>query len=157
MASVTTLQGQPVMPDSFDDLAVGVIGTGRMGMAHAHAWSKLGIKVFIGSRDAARGNAAAAQVGQGCAGGSHEDCLAASNFILLCIMPGPDSVAFIDKVKPLVAGQGKMFIDMSASYTRFYTEEHRAPSPYKSHLNFLKDRLADPSASWATVGLTHSA
>ena len=47
--------------------------------------------------------------------------LEASNFVLLCIMPGPDSVAFVEAIKPLVAGRGVCFVDMSASYTRFYT------------------------------------
>ena len=74
--------------------------------------------------------------------------LAESNFILLCIMPGPDSVAFINSIKDQVMGKGLSFCDMSASYTRFYTDASRAPAPYKSHLMYMKDTLGDPSASW---------
>ena len=106
------------------------------------------MKTFIGSRDPARGKQAAAKIGNGCAGGGHEEMLAASDFILLCIKPGADSTSFIDYCKPLVVGKGKMFCDMSASYTRFYSDKDRAPEPYKSHLNWLKDRLGDPSSSW---------
>ena len=119
-----------------------------MGSAHAKAWCKLGMKVYIGSRDSSRGQRAAAAIGNGCRGGSHEEMLAESNFILLCIMPGKDSVDFIQKIKPLVTGQSKMLCDMSASYTRYYGPESRPPEPYKSSLNFLKDLLADPTASW---------
>ena len=127
--------------EGFDDLAIGVVGTGSMATAHAKAWTKLGMKVFIGSRDEARGRRLAASIGNGCKGGSHTDMLEQSNFILLCIMPGPDSVAFVEKIKPAVMGKGYMFVDMSASYTRFYSESSRAPAPYKSHLNYLKDKL----------------
>lgn len=139
----------------FDDLAIGIVGTGMMGTAHAQAWSSLGMKVFIGSRDAENGKRHAAKIGNGAVGGGHEEMLESSNFILLCINPGPSSISFIDKIKPLVAGKGKMFVDMSASYTRYCPPENRAPEPYKSHVNWLKDRLADPSSSfvkaWANV------
>ena len=101
----------------FDDLTIGIVGTGRMGMAHASAWTKLGMKVVIGSRDAARGQQAAAKIGNGCVGGGHAEMLEASNFILLCIMPGPDSISFVDYMKPLVEGKCKMFCD-SASWTQ---------------------------------------
>ena len=127
---------------------IGVVGTGRMGTAHARAWTKLGMNVFIGSRDAERGRRAANKIGNGCRGGGHAEMLEQSNFVLLCIMPGPDSKGFIEAIKPLVQGKGKMFCDMSASYTRYYSESSRAPPPYKSHLNWLKDLLDDPTASW---------
>ena len=55
--------------------------------------------------------------------------LEASNFVLLCIMPGPDSVAFVEAIKPLVAGRGVCFVDMSASYTRFYTAAQARERP----------------------------
>ena len=94
------------------------------------------MSVFIGSRDEAKGKRVAASIG--CEGGGHQECLEKSNFILLCIMPGPDSISFVDYAKPIVVGKGKMFCDMSASYTRFYSDAQRAPEPYKSHLNYLK-------------------
>ena len=61
----------------FDDLAVGIVGTGMMATAHATAWSSLGMKVYIGSRDAARGQALARKIGNGCKGGTHAEMLAA--------------------------------------------------------------------------------
>ena len=129
-----------------DDVKVGIVGTGRMATAHATAWTKLGLSVFIGSRDKARAARLASQFG--CKGGTHAEMLAESNFILLCIMPGPDSVAFINSIKDQVMGKGLSFCDMSASYTRFYTDASRAPAPYKSHLMYMKHTLGDPSASW---------
>ena len=85
--------------------------------------------MFVGSRDPARGRALAARVGHGCRGGGHAEMLEASNFVLLCIMPGPDSVAFVEAIKPLVAGRGVCFVDMSASYTRFYTAAQARERP----------------------------
>ena len=163
-----------------EDIAVGIVGTGMMGTAHAKAWTRvrglperissfnrarklqracllltifapfaqLGMTVFIGSRDAARGAKAAASIGNGCAGGGHAEMLEKSNFVLLCIKPGPPSVQFVDSIKEQVKGKGKSFVDMSASYTRYCSDRDRAPPPYKSHLNYLKDRLDDPSSSW---------
>ena len=148
MGSTTSAPPPAPPPGSFDDLAIGIVGTGSMATAHAKAWSSLGMKVFVGSRSADRGKKLAARVGNGCQGGSHAEMLQASNFILLCIMPGPDSKSFIEAIKPAVMGKGKMFCDMSASYTRYYSASSRAPEPYKSHLNWLQDLLGDPSASW---------
>ena len=117
-------------------------------MACSARRTKLGLSVFIGSRDAARGAKAAASIGNGCAGGGHAEMLEKSNFVLLCIKPGPPSVQFVDSIKEQVKGKGKSFVDMSASYTRYCSDRDRAPPPYKSHLNYLKDRLGDPSSSW---------
>ena len=101
--------------EEFHDLKIGVVGTGLMGTAHAQAWSKLGMKVFIGSRDPERGKKKAAAIGNGCDGGSHAELLEQCSFILLCIKPGPDSKSFIEYCKPLVSGKGKMFCDMASA------------------------------------------
>lgn len=133
----------------FDDLAVGIVGTGMMATAHATAWSSLGMKVYIGSRDAERGQALARKIGNGCKGGTHAEMLEESNFILLCVHPGQDSWSFItDTLKPLASGKGKMICDMSASYTRFCTDAQRAPEPHKSSLTYHKELLGDSTASW---------
>ena len=97
----------------FDDLKIGIVGTGLMATAHAKAWSSLGMTVFIGSRDPAKATRLANSVGNNCVGGDHAAMLEASNFILLCIHAGPTSTGFIDTIKPLVMGKGKMFCDMA--------------------------------------------
>ena len=117
----------------FEDLSVGIVGTGMMARAHATAWTKLGMKVFIGSREPSKATALAQ-------GGSHAEMLEASHFILLCINPGPPSWSFItDTLKPLASCKSKMFCDMSASYTRFCSEAQRPPEPHKSSLTYHKE------------------
>ena len=88
-----------------------------MATAHAYRWSRYGIKVFIGSRDPAKGKRLAAKIG-GCQGGGHVEMIGASNFLILCIPPGPPSLAFIDQHREELVGKGKMFVDLSASFTR---------------------------------------
>ena len=52
-------------------IVVGVLGTGMMGTAHAVRHSAIGLPVFIGSRDGAKGKALACQIGGGkCEGGT---------------------------------------------------------------------------------------
>ena len=53
----------------------------------------VGMKVFVGSRDAAKGAKFAERIGNGCQGGGHAECLENANFILLCIAPGPTKPA----------------------------------------------------------------
>ena len=89
----------------------------QMATAHAYRWSRYGIKVFIGSRDPAKGKRLAAKIG-GCQGGGHVEMIGASNFLILCIPPGPPSLAFIDQHREELVGKGKMFVDLSASFTR---------------------------------------
>merc|ERR1719353_2041906 len=79
------------------NLTIGVVGTGMMGKAHATLWTRLGIKVVIGSRDAARGRAVAEEIG--CAGGDHLQMLRASQLVIVC--------------------EEKMFVDISVAYGRF--------------------------------------
>ena len=43
------------MSGEFKDLVVGVVGTGMMASAHAYRHSQIGLPVFVGSRDAAKG------------------------------------------------------------------------------------------------------
>ena len=56
----------------FEDLSVGIVGTGMMARAHATAWTKLGMKVFIGSREPSKATALAAKMGNGCQGGCQD-------------------------------------------------------------------------------------
>ena len=103
--------------------------------------------------------------------------IGASNFLILCIPPGPPSLAFIDQHREELVGKGKMFVDLSASFTRsaaacsetnlaareplpplgnrplhlarrFYSDAQRPPPPCYSHLLWLRERLNDPTASW---------
>ena len=45
---------RPAMATGFEDIVVGVAGTGNMGQAHAYRWSKEGLKVVVGSRHVRR-------------------------------------------------------------------------------------------------------
>ena len=62
--------------------------------------------------------------------------LANSTLLLLCIPPGPASAEFITTNKAALSGKG--LVDMTASWTRFYGPESRPPSPYESHVSWLK-------------------
>lgn len=55
----------------FNDVIIGIVGTGSMASAHAYRWSQYGIKVVIGSRDASRAQHLANQIGGGCTGTTH--------------------------------------------------------------------------------------
>jgi len=134
------------MAEEYADLVVGVVGTGLMGTAHAHAWSSKGIKVIIGSRDPDKGKRLAQRIGQGCEGGGLPEMCAAANMIFLCIPPGKPAADFIQQHRDVL--KGKMFVDMLASYTRYYSAAQRAPPPHFSSLTWLKELLGDETSSW---------
>merc|ERR1712118_573990 len=70
------------------------------------------------------------------------------NFIILCIPPGKASTDFIDSYRDEITGKAKMFVDLTVSYTKYGSPAVQAPAPYLDHVNWLKDRLNDPTASW---------
>jgi predicted dinucleotide-binding enzyme len=135
-----------------NDISIGIVGTGSMASAHAYRWSQYGIPVFIGSRDPAKGKQLAETIGCGCRGGGHLDMIRASNFIMLCIYPGKPSSDFIDTYRDELSGKSKMFVDMSVAFSRLGYPRGgprvQPPAPYQDHVNWLKDRLDDPTASW---------
>jgi predicted dinucleotide-binding enzyme len=148
------------MTDSFEDISIGIVGTGSMATAHAYRWSLEGIKVFVGSRNAAKGRQLAQRVGNGCQGGEHLDMIRASNFIILAIYPGATTADFIDKYREELVGTGKMLVDLSVpfsrlGYPRAGPEVRQFIHPHLDHVNFIKAKLNDPTASvvkaWANL------
>jgi len=137
-----------VQTPDLNNLVIGIAGTGRMAQAHAYRWSSYGIKVLIGSRDPAKGRELAQRIGGKCEGGGHVEMLRASDLIILAIYPGKCSTDFIDTYREEIVGKGKMFLDMTVAYSRFGSPSVRGPKPYADHVNWLKDRLNDPTASW---------
>eukprot|EP00928_Gymnodinium_smaydae_P047128 TRINITY_DN31435_c0_g1_i1.p1 TRINITY_DN31435_c0_g1~~TRINITY_DN31435_c0_g1_i1.p1 ORF type:complete len:241 (+),score=38.23 TRINITY_DN31435_c0_g1_i1:60-782(+) len=139
--------------EDYEDFTIGIVGTGRMGVAHATLWTSLGFNVYLSSRDATHGRQEAQKIAQmiggKCEGGGYATMINYAHIILLCILPGVDSLMFFDFAKPYVLGSGKMFVDMTAPYTEKFGPESRPPEPYKDHMNYLKDYLKDSSASWA--------
>eukprot|EP00403_Amphidinium_massartii_P010014 CAMPEP_0178409342 /NCGR_PEP_ID=MMETSP0689_2-20121128/20413_1 /TAXON_ID=160604 /ORGANISM="Amphidinium massartii, Strain CS-259" /LENGTH=210 /DNA_ID=CAMNT_0020030481 /DNA_START=78 /DNA_END=711 /DNA_ORIENTATION=+ len=141
------------MADKFDDVQIGIVGTGMMASAHAFRWSQYGIKVFISSRDPAKAQKLAESIGNGVQGGSHEEMIKASNFIMLCIHPGKPAAEFIDSNRDELSGKGKMFVDMSVPFSRLGypaagPEVQQYIYPHLDHVSFLKEKLNDPTASF---------
>ncbi|GGM64534.1 NADPH-dependent F420 reductase [Longimycelium tulufanense] len=96
---------------SVRDLTIGVLGgTGPQGRGLAYRWAKAGLSVLIGSRDAARGEAAAAELrsatGSDSVGGADNTEVAARADIVVVAVPwdahaatlGPLREALADKI-----------------------------------------------------------
>jgi hypothetical protein len=66
------------------EMRIGVVGTGRMGLALARRWAAAGHEVFLGSRDAAKGAALAADL-PGAQGGSSTDAVAFADVLVLAV------------------------------------------------------------------------
>jgi 8-hydroxy-5-deazaflavin:NADPH oxidoreductase len=96
---------------------IGVIGgTGPQGRGLAYRWARAGLRVVIGSRDAARAEAAAAEVAHpaGVAGadtvtGQHNDGCASSADIVLVAVPWEGHAATVESLRAQLAG--KIVID----------------------------------------------
>lgn len=88
---------------------VGIVGgAGRLGGALAMRWARAGLPVFIGSRDADRGAAVAAELGHGARGGSNLDAARAGDIIVVTV-PFASQTATLDEIAPAVAG--KLVVD----------------------------------------------
>lgn len=73
------------LPD-VSHLVVGVLGgTGEQGRGLASRWAAAGQRVIIGSRDAARAEQAAADVGHGTLGMGNRECATASDIVLVAV------------------------------------------------------------------------
>ncbi len=53
-------------------MKIGILGTGRMGQKLAEIWSKLGHEVMLGSREAAKAERMAQEMGHGVRGGDYQ-------------------------------------------------------------------------------------
>jgi len=143
--SGSSSEGQDLSKD-FEGVVIGVLGTGDMASAHASRWGSYNIPVFIGSRDGNRGAALAKRVGRpNVQGGTQAEMLEACSIVFLCIHPGAISSDFIGANKDKLEGKG--VVDMSASYTRYYSEKDRPPAPFQDHMTWLMS-LQGGDASW---------
>merc|ERR1711998_90130 len=100
------------------DLVIGVAGTGMMASAHAYRHTQAGYSVVIGSRDPAKGKRCAQQMGGKCVGGSQAEMVEKANFIILAIPPTALR-DFIETHRSAIVGKGKMFVDLSVTFSRF--------------------------------------
>jgi len=139
------------------DVIIGVVGTGSMASAHAYRHSEIGVPVVIGSRDAAKAKQLAASIGGKCEGGTHAEMLNKANFIILAIPPGPACRDWVDEHREAIVGKGKMFVDLSVTFSRFGSPATQPPTvsdgpnwrgPYFDQVNYLRDRLNDPTSGW---------
>ena len=91
------------------DKTVAVIGgTGHLGAALAGRWAKAGIRIVIGSRDAARAQAAADGVGHGATGAANAEAAAQADIVVLAV-PFAAQTGTIADIRD--AAQGKIVVD----------------------------------------------
>ena len=96
-------------------MRIGIVGgTGREGTGLAPRWARAGHEVFVGSRDAARGEATAAEMsaalGRVVRGGDNAAAVAASEVVVLAV-PYAAHAATLDELGPGLAG--RVLIDIT--------------------------------------------
>ena len=129
-------------------LKIGILGTGMMAKAHAVAWSRVGLPVFIASRNPNRSRTLAERVGNDCRGGSHEEMVTECNMILLAT-PQEANAPFLEKHKDAIKGKGKMIVDMSAWFAGCgWMGGTPAPKPHVTTLTYYRDILKDENTSF---------
>ena len=79
-------------------------GTGNLGAALARRWAKSGLPVVIGSREAARAEAAAAELGNGVTGAAYLDAAQSADIIVLAV-PFAAQADAIAAIAPAAAGK----------------------------------------------------
>ena len=91
-----------VLPD-VSSLTIGVLGgTGEQGRGLALRLGKSGLRVIIGSRDAGRAQACAAEIGV--EGASNEDCAAQSDVVIVAV-PWDGHAATLESLRGPLAGR----------------------------------------------------
>lgn len=90
------------MSAEFGNVVVGVVGTGMMAGAHAYRHSQIGLPVFVGSRDPAKGKKLAQSIGGKCEGGSQAEMVEKASFIILAIPSVRYARATVARVSPHV-------------------------------------------------------
>ena len=73
-------------------MKIGVVGTGNMGRSLGTLWAERGHAVVFGSRDAAKGRAAAELAGRGAGSGSNDEAAAFGDVILYSNRESPAAV-----------------------------------------------------------------
>lgn len=100
------LHGETARDDApardLQSMTIGVIGgTGEQGRGLARRWRAAGLRVIIGSRDAARAVAVAAEMGV--EGMSNEACAAASDVVVIAV-PWANHADVLRELAPALAG-----------------------------------------------------
>jgi 8-hydroxy-5-deazaflavin:NADPH oxidoreductase len=91
-------------PDVYE-LTVGVLGgTGDQGRGLAFRFGRAGLKVLIGSRDAARAAVAAAEIGAGVRGVSNHECAAGADVVVVAV-PWEGHAALLESLREILVGK----------------------------------------------------
>ncbi|CAB4627728.1 unannotated protein [freshwater metagenome] len=97
-----------VLPD-VSHLSIGVLGgTGEQGRGLARRLGMAGLKVVIGSRDAARAQAIADEIGFGIQGATNEDCASSTDVVIVAV-PWDGHSTLLESLKTHLVG--KIVID----------------------------------------------
>ena len=97
-----------VLPDVLH-LSIGVLGgTGEQGRGLARRLGMAGLKVVIGSRDAARAQAIADEIGFGIQGATNEDCASSTDVVIVAV-PWDGHSTLLESLKTHLVG--KIVID----------------------------------------------
>ena len=87
------------------DLIVGVLGgTGDQGRGLGYRFGRAGLKVLIGSRDAARAAAAAAEIGAGVRGVANAECAAGADVVIVAV-PWEGHAALLESLRDVLVGK----------------------------------------------------
>ena len=82
--------------------------------------------------------------------------VAKANFIILACPPTALR-GFVDEHRDALRGKGKMFVDLSVTFSRYGGPRVQPPTesdgpqwkgPYFDMVNYLRDRLDDPTSGW---------
>ena len=96
------------LPD-VSDLSIGVLGgTGEQGRGLALRWAQAGHTVVIGSRDAQRAAASAAELGHGVTGAANAECAAGTDVVVAAVPWAGHAELLSSLAEPL---RGKILID----------------------------------------------
>jgi NADPH-dependent F420 reductase len=84
---------------------IGILGgTGDQGRGLAYRWAVAGLDVVIGSRDAQRAQAAAAEIGFGVRGAANPDAAAVADIVVVAV-PWDGHAELLESVAPLLVGK----------------------------------------------------
>lgn len=92
-------------PPDVQDLTVGVLGgTGDQGRGLAYRFGRAGLKVLVGSRDAERAAAAAAEIGVGVRGVTNAECAAGGDVVIVAV-PWDGHAALLESLREELVGK----------------------------------------------------
>lgn len=109
MSDAPTPPRDPFDLPSVDGLTIGVLGgTGEQGRGLARRWGMAGLRVVIGSRDAARAQGVADELPGDVRGASNRDCAAGSDVVVVAV-PWDGHADLLHELKGAL--DGKVVID----------------------------------------------